>query len=134
MVDAPIKLLPRHGFEQHLDDALPGLSAGFASGLESSLDDIFNSRNVICRDSCSMYLADKTDGQRNYRMHERRAVVHAADVSTAVKGAGDVDPGRAWRKKRPSNMVRYIHIIVNFEIHADPQLNYSTKSVVPCLS
>ena len=46
---ADLVKLPRYGFGQHLDDALPGMSAGFASGLESSLDDIFNSRNVSCK-------------------------------------------------------------------------------------
>ncbi|KAK4702135.1 pre-mRNA-splicing factor RBM22/SLT11, partial [Phenoliferia sp. Uapishka_3] len=59
----------------------------FSSGAESSLDDVYRQRNS------------------SYRVRESKMMVYANDGEvTTVGAAGDVDPGRAWRKKRPSDM------------------------------
>ncbi|CEQ38958.1 SPOSA6832_00449 [Sporobolomyces salmonicolor] len=71
--------MPELGFEKRAGDA------AFASGVLESLDDIYNSRN------------------RTYRVRESRLVVAAASDINGSR-AGDVDPGRAWRKKRPSDV------------------------------
>ncbi|GAA5959006.1 hypothetical protein JCM21900_000724 [Sporobolomyces salmonicolor] len=71
--------MPELGFEKRAGDA------AFASGVLESLDDIYNSRN------------------RTYRVRESRLVVAAASDISGSR-AGDVDPGRAWRKKRPSDV------------------------------
>lgn len=75
--------MPELGFEQQrgTDD-----DAAFGSSVLESLDDIYNSRN------------------RTYRVRESKRLVVVSDI--AGSKAGDVDPGRAWRKKRPSNVVR----------------------------
>lgn len=44
-----LSAMPEFGFEHRLNDALPGTSAGFGDNVQSSLDDIFNSRNVSNR-------------------------------------------------------------------------------------
>ena len=41
--------------------------------------------------------------QRTYRVRESKHIVVVSDINGHK--AGDVDPGRAWRKKRPSNVV-----------------------------
>ncbi|GAA5861488.1 hypothetical protein JCM1840_005387 [Sporobolomyces johnsonii] len=71
--------MPELGFEKRAGDA------AFSSGVLESLDDIYNSRN------------------RTYRVRESRLVVAAASDISGSR-AGDVDPGRAWRKKRPSDV------------------------------
>jgi hypothetical protein len=38
--------MPELGFQTRLADALPGVNRGFALNIQSSLDDIYNSRNV----------------------------------------------------------------------------------------
>ncbi|GAA5899981.1 hypothetical protein JCM6882_007017 [Rhodosporidiobolus microsporus] len=74
--------MPELGFERRL--ATGDDNAAFASGVLESLDDIYNSRN------------------RTYRVRESKHLVVVSDF--AGSKAGDVDPGRAWRKKRPSNV------------------------------
>lgn len=72
--------MPELGFERKAGDA------GFGSSVLESLDDIYNSRN------------------RTYRVRESKQLVVVSDF--VGSRAGDVDPGRAWRKKRPSDVVR----------------------------
>ncbi|GAA6035154.1 hypothetical protein JCM8097_006392 [Rhodosporidiobolus ruineniae] len=69
--------MPELGFQHRVGDT------GFTDVLES-LDDIYNSRN------------------RTYRVRESKKIVVVSDIKGSK--AGDVDPGRAWRKKRPSNV------------------------------
>ncbi|GAA5890267.1 hypothetical protein JCM8208_002757 [Rhodotorula glutinis] len=72
--------MPELGFEQQR-----GTEGGaFGSSILESLDDIYNSRN------------------RTYRVRESKRLVVVSDI--AGHKAGDVDPGKAWRKKRPSNV------------------------------
>ncbi|GAA5842429.1 hypothetical protein JCM9279_005380 [Rhodotorula babjevae] len=72
--------MPELGFEQQR-----GAEGGaFGSSVLESLDDIYNSRN------------------RTYRVRESKHLVVVSDI--AGHTAGDVDPGKAWRKKRPSNV------------------------------
>ena len=76
--------MPELGFEQQR-----GADGGaFGSSVLESLDDIYNSRN------------------RTYRVRESKHLVVVSDI--AGHTAGDVDPGKAWRKKRPSNVVRLL--------------------------
>ncbi|GAA5980156.1 hypothetical protein JCM10908_001552 [Rhodotorula pacifica] len=70
--------MPELGFEAATVDD------GFGSSVLQSLDDIYNSRN------------------RTYRVRESKRVVVVSDISGSK--AGDVDPGRAWRRKRPSDV------------------------------
>ncbi|KAK4332434.1 5'-deoxynucleotidase YGK1 [Rhodotorula toruloides] len=70
--------MPELGFERKAGDA------GFGSSVLESLDDIYNSRN------------------RTYRVRESKQLVVVSDFTGSR--AGDVDPGRAWRKKRPSDV------------------------------
>ncbi|GAA5986661.1 hypothetical protein JCM5350_001443 [Sporobolomyces pararoseus] len=70
--------MPELGFQKKATDA------AFASNVLESLDDIYNSRN------------------RTYRVRESKHIVVVSDINGHK--AGDVDPGRAWRKKRPSNV------------------------------
>ncbi|GAA6000450.1 uncharacterized protein JCM10292_001521 [Rhodotorula paludigena] len=70
--------MPELGFERRADDA------AFGSSVLESLDDIYNSRN------------------RTYRVRESKQLVVVSDFNGHK--AGDVDPGRAWRKKRPSDV------------------------------
>ncbi|GAA6001658.1 hypothetical protein JCM10207_002252 [Rhodosporidiobolus poonsookiae] len=75
-----VHTMPELGFEQRIgrgDD-------GFAIGALESLEDIYNARN------------------RTYRVRESKRLVVVSDF--AGSKAGDVDPGRAWRKKRPSDV------------------------------
>ncbi|KAI5478456.1 GTP binding protein [Pseudohyphozyma bogoriensis] len=84
--------MPELELRRGLDDALPGANGGFANSLESDFDYIIN------RD-------------RSYRVRERNVVVQATDGSIATIGnAGDVDPGKTWRKKRPSD----VHLTPSF--------------------
>ncbi|KAM0755816.1 hypothetical protein T439DRAFT_320523 [Meredithblackwellia eburnea MCA 4105] len=80
-----ISTMPEFGSLVQLDQiALAG--PGFATGLQSSLDDIYRHRNA------------------SYRVRESKTVVYANDGEVATVGpAGDIDAGRAWRKKRPSD-------------------------------
>ncbi|GAA6051276.1 hypothetical protein JCM3770_006791 [Rhodotorula araucariae] len=78
LVMQPQHAMPELGFEQRPDDA------AFGSSVLESLDDIYNSRN------------------RTYRVRESKRLVVVSDF--AGSKAGDVDPGRAWRKKRPSDV------------------------------
>lgn len=71
--------MPQLGFEP------TSASEGFGSSVLQSLDDIYNSRN------------------RSYRVHESKRVVVVSDINGSK--AGDVDPGKAWRRKRPSDVV-----------------------------
>ncbi|GAA5908385.1 uncharacterized protein JCM6883_004375 [Sporobolomyces salmoneus] len=78
---APMEVMhtmPELGFQKKATDA------AFASNVLESLDDIYNSRN------------------RTYRVRESKHIVVVSDINGHK--AGDVDPGRAWRKKRPSNV------------------------------
>ncbi|GAA5923184.1 uncharacterized protein JCM15063_003564 [Sporobolomyces koalae] len=78
---APMEVMhtmPELGFQKKATDA------AFASNVLESLDDIYNSRN------------------RTYRVRESKQIVVVSDING--HRAGDVDPGRAWRKKRPSNV------------------------------
>ncbi|BGP21746.1 GTP binding protein [Rhodotorula toruloides] len=70
--------MPELGFERKAGDS------GFGSSVLESLDDIYNSRN------------------RTYRVRESKQLVVVSDFTGSR--AGDVDPGRAWRKKRPSDV------------------------------
>ncbi|KPV78628.1 uncharacterized protein RHOBADRAFT_51073 [Rhodotorula graminis WP1] len=72
--------MPELGFEQQRG----GEGGAFGSSVLESLDDIYNSRN------------------RTYRVRESKHLVVVSDI--AGHTAGDVDPGKAWRKKRPSNV------------------------------
>ncbi|BGP36914.1 Bud site selection protein bud4 [Rhodotorula kratochvilovae] len=74
----PQHTMPELGFEQRAEDA------AFGSSVLESLDDIYNSRN------------------RTYRVRESKHLVVVSDFGGSK--AGDVDPGRAWRKKRPSDV------------------------------
>ncbi|BGP12856.1 hypothetical protein JCM10213_005229 [Rhodosporidiobolus nylandii] len=76
--------MPELGFERRAADSAGGGGA-FANGVLESLDDIYNSRN------------------RTYRVRESKRIVVVSDLAAGSK-AGDVDPGRAWRKKRPSDV------------------------------
>ncbi|KAL8286222.1 hypothetical protein RQP46_004710 [Phenoliferia psychrophenolica] len=70
-----------------LTTGLEPIADSFASGVESDLDYVFQQRHT------------------SYRIRESKIVVYANDGEVATVGvAGDVDPGRAWRKKRPSDM------------------------------
>lgn len=90
--------MPELGFEQRVGED------GFSFGVLESLDDIYNSRNV--RFPPSPPLVSLADGirvsQRTYRVRESKRLVVVSDINNSK--AGDVDPGRAWRKKRPSNV------------------------------
>ncbi|POY71512.1 hypothetical protein BMF94_5825 [Rhodotorula taiwanensis] len=70
--------MPELGFEASAADE------GFGSSVLQSLDDIYNSRN------------------RSYRVRESKQVVVVSDMNGSR--AGDVDPGKAWRRKRPSDV------------------------------
>ncbi|GAA6061693.1 hypothetical protein JCM10212_005985 [Sporobolomyces blumeae] len=70
--------MPELGFQKR------ATHAAFASNVLESLDDIYNSRN------------------RTYRVRESKQLVVVSDINGHK--AGDVDPGRAWRKKRPSDV------------------------------
>ncbi|GAA5870125.1 hypothetical protein JCM3774_002599 [Rhodotorula dairenensis] len=70
--------MPELGFETTTTED------GFGSSVLQSLDDIYNSRN------------------RTYRVRESKRVVVVSDINGSK--AGDVDPGKAWRRKRPSDV------------------------------
>lgn len=71
--------MPELGFESATTDE------GFGTSVLQSLDDIYNSRN------------------RTYRVRESKRVVVVSDINGSK--AGDIDPGKAWRRKRPSDVV-----------------------------
>ncbi|GAA5986825.1 hypothetical protein JCM11641_007809 [Rhodosporidiobolus odoratus] len=74
--------MPELGFERRAN----GFAGGaFSHGVLESLDDIYNSRN------------------RTYRVRESKNLVVVSDLAAGSR-AGDIDPGRAWRKKRPSDV------------------------------
>ncbi|GAA5849958.1 hypothetical protein JCM8547_000964 [Rhodosporidiobolus lusitaniae] len=75
--------MPELGFERRIAEEGSD-DAAFASNVLESLDDIYNSRN------------------RTYRVREAKRLVVVSDFNNSK--AGDVDPGRAWRKKRPSDV------------------------------
>lgn len=81
--------MPESGFAQILTSALPNSSSSFSLSVGSSLDSVY-----------------RNSQHPKYRVRETKKVVYANDGSlTTIGSAGDVDPGRAWRKKRPSDMV-----------------------------
>lgn len=81
--------MPEAGFTQRLNSALPASESAFGLSVGSSLDSVY-----------------RNSQHPSYKVRERKKVVYANDGSlTTIGSAGDVDPGRAWRKKRPSDMV-----------------------------
>lgn len=101
--------MPEFGALGSLEPIPIGAGPSFMSGAESELDAVYRQRNsVSC--SCPEPSKQRTHThafRQSYRIRESKTVVYANDGEVATVGtAGDVDPGRAWRKKRPSDMVR----------------------------